>query len=374
MRLNQILIPLIFFLICYFSHLFVVWTIESMYLNKMDVLDYFIPLIIIIVIPGVTFTLFYINEHIYCISYLIMSIYSGYFLYVFLISLFVRLLNVFMKFTPWFGLLLLFLIPGLISIYGIINAYYIAKIEHINIKYQYYNDKIQILLLSDIHLGAIYQKNSIKRIIEKINELLPDIVVITGDLADGSLKVKVDWLLPFNDLTMPVLYITGNHELMNGVPEILSCTEISNIKHLGGKEFEYRGVNFIGIDYEDNLINTLENISNKEKKIPNIVLCHVPLMKPDELEKYNIFLFLCGHTHGGQLFPFNIFAYFMNKCFSGLYSNKNYKNHVYVTEGINTALPPMRIGSNKTYAMITIEGSDYNEDEEKEILLDKEIE
>jgi predicted MPP superfamily phosphohydrolase len=97
-------------------------------------------------------------------------------------------------------------------------------------------------------------------------------------------------------------------------------------------------------------------------------------MKPDELEKYNIFLFLCGHTHGGQLFPFNIFAYFMNKCFSGLYSNKNYKNHVYVTEGINTALPPMRVGSNKTFAVITIEGSDYNEDDEKEILLDKEFE
>ena len=65
MRLKQIFFPLFFFLICYFTHLFVVWTIESMYLNKMDVLDYFIPLIIIIVIPGVTFSLFYINEHKY---------------------------------------------------------------------------------------------------------------------------------------------------------------------------------------------------------------------------------------------------------------------------------------------------------------------
>ena len=235
MRLKQIFFPLFFFLICYFTHLFVVWTIESMYLNKMDVLDYFIPLIIIIVIPGVTFSLFYINEHIYCISYLIMSIYSGYFLYVFLISLFIRLLNVFLKFTPWFGLLLLFLIPAIISIYGIINAYYIAKIEKINIKYQYYNGKIQILLLSDIHLGAIYQKNSVKRIVEKINELLPDIVVITGDLADGSLKVKTDWLLPFNDLTMPILYVTGNHELMNGVNDLFSCIENTKIKHLGNK-------------------------------------------------------------------------------------------------------------------------------------------
>ena len=161
---------------------------------------------------------------------------------------------------------------------------------------------------------------------------------------------------------------------MNGVNDLFSCIENTKIKHLGNKEFEYRGVNFIGIDYEDNYINILENISNKEKKIPNIVLCHVPLIEPNELEKYNVFLFLCGHTHGGQLFPLNFFAYLMNKCFSGLYSNKNYKNHVYVSEGINTALPPMRVGSNKTFAVITIEGSDYNEDDEKEILLDKEFE
>ena len=374
MKIRDIIFLSIAFSIVYFSHLFVVWTIECLYLNKMHVLDYFIPLIIIIIIGGLPFIFYFINEAIYCISYLIMTIYSGYFLYIFLISLLIRFIHIFMKFTPWFGLLILFLIPGIISIYGLINAYFIAKLEYVNLKYPYYNGKTQILLLSDIHLGAIYQKNTIKRIVEKIKELLPDIVVITGDLADGSLKVKSDWLSPFNQLTIPILYITGNHELMNGVPELLSCINTTNIKHIGGEQFEFRGINFIGIDFEDNLKNNLENINNNEKGIPNIVICHVPLMTPNDLSKYNIFLFLCGHTHGGQLFPFNIFAYFMNKCFSGLYSNNSYRNHVYVSEGINTAFTPMRIGSNKTFAIITIEGNNYNEEDEKEILLDKEFE
>ena len=58
-------------------------------------------------------------------------------------------------------------------------------------------------------------------------------------------------------------------------------------KHLGNKEFEYRGVNFIGIDYEDNYINILENISNKEKKIPNIIqMFHEILLKLNIMFSY----------------------------------------------------------------------------------------
>ena len=111
MKIRDIIFLSIAFSIVYFSHLFVVWTIECLYLNKMHVLDYFIPLIIIIIIGGLPFIFYFINETIYCISYLIMTIYSGYFLYIFLISLLIRFIHIFMKFTPWFGLLILFLIP-----------------------------------------------------------------------------------------------------------------------------------------------------------------------------------------------------------------------------------------------------------------------
>ena len=61
-------------------------------------------------------------------------------------------------------------------------------------------------------MGVIHQKKSVET---QAKELNPDIVVITGDLADGSLKVKSDWLMPFNELIVPILYITGNHEDLN---------------------------------------------------------------------------------------------------------------------------------------------------------------
>ena len=209
--------------------------------------------------------------------------------------------------------------------------------------------------LSDIHLGAIHQKKSVSRIVKEIEELNPDIVVITGDLADGSLKVKHDWLKPFNKLEMPILYVTGNHEELNPEKDMLSEVYKTKIKHIGRREiYEFKGIKFFGLDYGYDVKERLAEAELKENE-PNILLSHVPEMKPDELAKYNIFLFLAGHTHGGQIFPLNIFAYLGNACFSGLYSDLSGNHFVYVSEGVNNAVIPMRVCSSRIFALITIE-------------------
>ena len=79
-------------------------------------------------------------------------------------------------------------------------------------------------------------------------------------------------------------------------------------------------------------------------------------MKPEEIGKYNIFLELSGHTHGGQIFPLHIIIYLGNACFSGLYSDKENKHHVFVSEGINNCSPLMRVGCSRIFGLITIEG------------------
>ena len=112
---------------------------------------------------------------------------------------------------------------------------------------------------------------------------------------------------------------------------------------------------FIGEDFGYNLRKSLLGVK-QEEGIPNILLSHIPVLKPDELSEYNIFLFLAGHTHGGQLFPLQVVTYIANACFSGLYADKNKKNFVYVSEGVNNALVPMRVGSKRMFPIITIEG------------------
>jgi predicted MPP superfamily phosphohydrolase len=180
-------------------------------------------------------------------------------------------------------------------------------------------------------------------------------VVITGDMADGSLKVKSDWLMPFNKLEMPILYITGNHEDLNPEEDMIKEVKKTKIKYIGLCEtFSFKGVNFFGLDYGYNIRKKLSE-ENLSKDVPNVVLSHVPEMKPDELGQYNAFLFLAGHTHGGQVFPLNLFAYFGNACFSGLYSDKENTHHVYVSQGVDNAVIPMRVCSSRVFGLITIE-------------------
>lgn len=298
-----------------------------------------------------------ISDYLYSLILTIFGLYLGYLLYTFLTSIILKIILVFYALPELVNLLLLYLLPLIICIYGIINAL-ITRIIKINLKYPGFKGKCTILHLSDIHLGAIHQKNSVKKIVKEIQNLEDniDIVVITGDMADGSLKVKADWLSPFDSLEMPILYITGNHEQFNPKGDMLNEVRMTNIKYIGELgNFVHKGVNFIGADYEYDLKGSFSEVKIEEN-MPNVFLFHVPEIGPEELKEYNIFLFLAGHTHGGQIFPLNIAAYFTNKCFKGLYSDREKLHHVFVSEGVNNAVVPMRVCSKRVFPIITIEG------------------
>ena len=349
---------IIFISALYGAQLFPIWTHQSIYKNEISKFLYSLPLIIILSFALIIFLSMKISESLYCYIYLIFGLYLGYIFYLFQVSVVLKIFLYFIALSETLSIILLYLLPLIICIYGIINALK-TKIERITLKYPGYQNKIQILHLSDLHLGAIHQKGSVIRIIKEIQELDPDIVVITGDMADGSLKVKPDWLMPFDNLAIPILYVTGNHEEMNPKIDMINAVNQTKIKYIGRHEtFEYKGVNFIGEDFGYDLRKCLINV-NQEKGIPNILLYHVPTLVPDELERYNIFLFLAGHTHGGQIFPLGLFAYLSNACFSGLYIDKTKSHYVYVSEGVNNAVVPMRVASSRVFPLLTIEG--YNE-------------
>ena len=347
--------------IIYGAQLFVIWTNQTILDMEITPLLYCLPLIIIFPFMILYLVAIKISEYFYSIVYIIFGTYLGYLLYTFLIAIPIRIILVFCKPPFYVSLILLYGLPLIICIYGIINAL-ITKLVKINLKYPGFNGRYTILHLSDIHLGAIHQKGSVNRIVNEIRNLdeRPDIVVITGDLADGSLKVKADWLSPFDSLEMPVLFITGNHEQLNNKKDMIKEVTKTNIKYIGDlQNFVHKGVNFIGVDFEYDIKEYLQDIKTEEN-MPNVILYHVPEVGPEELKEHNIFLLLAGHTHGGQIFPLNVAAYFTNKCFKGLYSDQGKNHHVYVSEGVNNAVVPMRVCSRRIFALITIEGEIEN--------------
>ena len=355
MKWRFLIVLSIFFSLLYFSQLFVIYVNQLIFEKEMTTFCYALPMIILFSFGILLFLSKKVSESIYGYIYTIFGVCMGYLLYICQIAIIVRILFSFFPLSQSTNALLLYISPLIICIYGIINALK-TKIKRITLKCQGYKDKITILHLTDIHLGAIHKKNKIKKIVHETQELNPDIVVITGDMADGSLKVKTEWLQPFDQLEIPILYVTGNHEEMNPTKDMLNAVNQTKIKHIGHHgRYKYKDINFIGEDFGYNLKECLDDIK-QENGIPNILLSHIPTMKPEELEKYNIFLFLAGHTHGGQLFPLHFFAYCANACFSGLYSDKENKHHVFVSEGINSSSPPMRIGCSRIYGLIAIEG------------------
>ena len=367
------LIAFIFFglllaILVLFSHVFVIYVISEIYNKRENIIKrvLYITLMKYIGIYMAVFIFFYlISNFLYEFIYIISFTYLGYFLNVFMFCALYKLIVKYKKMPPLYSKIFVFIIPLIIVIYSLIKAQ-ITTFKEETLIYPGYDNSITIMHISDMHLGTTYQKGSIEKLVEIINEKNPDVVAITGDLSDGSQKVDSDWLEPFNTISdnIEVLYVTGNHESLYGKSEILEeIYKIRKIKHIGDKEeiINIKGVAFIGLDYEykdvkAKTVSILDKYGIKNNKIPTVLLYHVPKTPLKDLNEAGIFLTLAGHTHGGQIFPFTIFAWLANKYFCGLYNYEN-NNYIFVSSGYGTALIPMRNFSSKMIGLITIKGN-----------------
>ncbi|KKS36821.1 MAG: Metallophosphoesterase [Parcubacteria group bacterium GW2011_GWD2_42_14] len=94
-------------------------------------------------------------------------------------------------------------------------------------------EPIRIVQLSDIHVGTVHQKKYLTEIVEKTNELKPDIVLITGDLFDGSADIDASILSPLNNISARSFFSHGNHELYEGLEQVRTTLQELDIELLG---------------------------------------------------------------------------------------------------------------------------------------------
>lgn len=243
---------------------------------------------------------------------------------------------------PFIPLLALFAI-----IFSIYRAYHL-KIKQFNI---HLGTKLRMIHLSDLHLGAVYQERFLDMVVKKVNSLKPDIVVITGDIFDGSGTPSLKMVAPLKDIKVPIYAVFGNHDYYVGLDKMQALLEKVNVKVLRNDVIEFKGIQFIGMDCPKTASwktpnQMLEKLELSDK--PKILLHHMPSGIKQALHK-KIDLFLAGHTHGGQIFPFTLFVKKVFKYKKGLYNIKHMK--LYVSEGTGTWGPPMRWLSNSEIAV-----------------------
>jgi len=225
-------------------------------------------------------------------------------------------------------------------IYGFFNAKNVSvkqlKFSHSKIK-----KKIKFIFLSDIHIGSNSPK-ILKKIIPLINQHNPSFVLVGGDLIDSS-SFKIQDLDEMKKINAPIYFVTGNHEhYIVDSQKHLNDFKNQNIKILDNENVLVDRINIIGLSdnqTKENKINKFEQLFDSDYF--NLLLVHQPSIWNSLKEKAN--LTLSGHTHNGQIFPFNLVVKIQFPQIYGVYSYL--KNYLYVSSGAATWGPKIRIGS-----------------------------
>lgn len=214
--------------------------------------------------------------------------------------------------------------------------------------------ELNIVMVSDVHLGSLFGKNKIKDLSDKINALHPDIVFLVGDILDEAqqpiFRNHIGEPLESIHAPLGVYAVTGNHEYIGGIDKAVEYLEMLNIQlvrdtailinnsfYLAGREDKDLG------RFSDKRRKSLKEIvQNVNPQLPLILLDHQPFQLEQAVEN-GVDLQLSGHTHNGQFWPFNLIT---NKMYEVSWGYKLKGNtHVYVSSGYGTWGPPIRIGS-----------------------------
>jgi predicted MPP superfamily phosphohydrolase len=194
----------------------------------------------------------------------------------------------------------------------------------------------------------------------------PDVIVLTGDLVDGSVEALAQHVAPLGQLRARygVYFITGNHEYYSGVDAWLAHLMTLGIRPLrnervtlgeGPMALELAGIDdwtasHFGGGHGADLPRAL---AGRDTNRELILLAHQP-KAVHEAAEHGVGLMLSGHTHGGQIFPFGVLVRLAQPFVRGLHSVG--ETQIYVNRGTGYWGPPMRLGSAPEITLVTLQG------------------
>ncbi|MEV2237822.1 metallophosphoesterase [Micromonospora sp. NPDC049891] len=225
-------------------------------------------------------------------------------------------------------------------------------------------DGLRIATVSDIHIGPLTGRAHTERIVAAINRLDADIVAVVGDLVDGTVAELGDDAAPLRGLRSRYgsYFVTGNHEYYSGVEEWVAEIDRLGLRVLQNRRLEIAtrggvidlaGVNDVSAvgsgvsappDYDAAL-------GDRDPSRPVVLLAHQPVAAL-EAARYGVDLQLSGHTHGGQIVPFNLLVRLEQPVVSGLGEVDGTK--VYVTNGAGFWGPPVRVGAEPQVTLVEL--------------------
>ncbi|WP_242833487.1 metallophosphoesterase [Desulfosporosinus youngiae] len=222
-------------------------------------------------------------------------------------------------------------------------------------------EQLRIAMVSDIHYGAIIDAPRLNRMVEAINELQADVIVMPGDIVDGTVgqeefQILIEIFKQMNS-NYGTYIVPGNHDRWIRSPDLVQDWEEAGIVVLRDRQIKVGDCFYIigrddpGHRRELGRKGLEELMQGVNPSLPLILLDHQPI-NLEEAEKNGIDLQLSGHTHMGQIFPVHLITSQLYDTDWGLLTRGGY--HLIVSSGYGTWGPPLRIGTNPEIVAVTL--------------------
>lgn len=244
-------------------------------------------------------------------------------------------------------------------LYG--NLHYKHKYrEELTLHSEKVNRPVKLVMLSDLHLGYHNRREELHRWIDMMNAEHPDLVLIAGDIIDGSMRpLKEERMYEeFRRLNAPVYACLGNHEYYSGEPDAQQFYRDAGIHLLQDSVVQTGELCIVGRDDRTNmhrksLGKIIKENADKSRSSFLILLDHQPFHL-EQAEKQHIDFQFSGHTHYGQVWPISWITESIYECAFGLYQRGH--TTYYISSGMGIWGGKFRIGTRSEYVVVNIQG------------------
>ena len=245
------------------------------------------------------------------------------------------------------------LLMTILFVYG--NLHYQHKYrEELTLTSGKVTKPVRMVLLSDLHLGYHNRRAELSRWVDLINAEQPDMVLIAGDIIDGSMRPIMEEHMweEFKRIEAPVYACLGNHEFYAGVPDAKQFYKDAGI-HLLVDEAAVVDSSIVIIGRDDRMNMRRKPLKDlvERNDMFTIVLDHQPY-NLDRAEAAGVDFQLSGHTHRGQVWPISWITDAIYECSWG--SHQRGATQYYVSSGIGIWGGKFRIGTRSEYIVATI--------------------
>lgn len=260
---------------------------------------------------------------------------------------------------------------ALLSLFALHVAHRTPPVRHVDIAIDDLPaplDGLRLVQFSDLHVGPTIRRGFVERLVQRLNDLQPDVVLFTGDLTDGTVEDLRSQVAPLADLRarLGIYACTGNHDYYWDAAGWMAAWPDLGLRPLCNEHV------VLPVDGAHLVIGGLPDPTGAEALPgqtrhagdaqavfagapagPRILLAHQPAVAA-AAQAAGADLTLSGHTHGGQMIPWSLFVRLQQPVVAGLRRHPDGQGWIYVNRGAGYWGPPMRLGPSSEITCLTL--------------------